>query len=837
MLTTRRAPACLPVVLLLLGLGCGEPESDHGSAAGLLHLEELLEAADVEGAELPAALAEPVVWSFEGGDAGWEVLPTVVPGGEPARVAQTEAGLLVRLDEGALSPEPHEYSSLHGGVFLEVPEWDLDHWSHVLIEARTSDPVSYLDVAYNVRRQAGEEANEMWPLVHLADGTIVIADGEWRTYRLDAFPEDGPPEKPVRQLGLEVGAFEPVSLEIRSVTWVPKDALYADAGLGVRSIAADVGTDVPFGPRRRAIYAHTPTRLAWQLRVPPGGRLDVGLGSHGAPTRFSVEVTPSDEGSALLEEIVAPGRAWRQRTVDLSQWAGDEITLTLAAEPTEGPGVAQWTAPTVGGSTVPERPNVILYVIDGASAGQMSLYGYDRPTTPSLESLASEGVVFERAHSNSTWTTPSTASFMTSLHHSVLGGYRGDRNPVPANAVTMAEHFHRAGYQTGVFTTNPNAGSLSGLERGVDVFRDQYAGRDEQSSVVLFEQFQRWREAYPAEPYWIHFQSTDVHPPYHPPEPFAGLFADEERREAFEERLGALAFPSNHDSASVHEHYQEELERAGIPAREFYAAMRDIHDEAMAHQDEQIGRLVEHLKETGEWERAILVVASDHGHPAASYPRFGRGLVDPQPPAWEGALLGELNTHIPMVVFWPGRIPGGHRIGQPVSMIDLLPTLLELARLPPAEASQGRSLVPALLGDADWQPGPVVFDEFRIVSGSGELTGNLEILEGSWGASLEIAEADGRPSSMGRHPVPAGGRWASHEFPDVPRLLLYDLRADPLAHSHVNDDHPDRVRRAGRELRDLWEAHQALALRFEAGEEAALTPEQLESLRALGYIE
>jgi arylsulfatase A-like enzyme len=265
--------------------------------------------------------------------------------------------------------------------------------------------------------------------------------------------------------------------------------------------------------------------------------------------------------------------------------------------------------------------------------------------------------------------------------------------------------------------------------------------------------------------------------------------------------------------------------------------MRDIHDEAMAHQDEQIGRLVEHLKETGEWERAILVVASDHGHPAASYPRFGRGLVDPQPPAWEGALLGELNTHIPMVVFWPGRIPGGHRIGQPVSMIDLLPTLLELARLPPAEASQGRSLVPALLGDADWQPGPVVFDEFRIVSGSGELTGNLEILEGSWGASLEIAEADGRPSSMGRHPVPAGGRWASHEFPDVPRLLLYDLRADPLAHSHVNDDHPDRVRRAGRELRDLWEAHQALALRFEAGEEAALTPEQLESLRALGYIE
>ena len=84
----------------------------------------------------------------------------------------------------------------------------------------------------------------------------------------------------------------------------------------------------------------------------------------------------------------------------------------------------------------------------------MSVYGYNRRTTPNLESLASEGAVFEYAFSNSPWTKPSTASFMTSLHHSVLGGYNNDADPLPDQAVTMAQHFHEADYQTGVFVAN-----------------------------------------------------------------------------------------------------------------------------------------------------------------------------------------------------------------------------------------------------------------------------------------------------------------------------------------------------------------------------------------------
>ncbi len=89
-----------------------------------------------------------------------------------------------------------------------------------------------------------------------------------------------------------------------------------------------------------------------------------------------------------------------------------------------------------------------------------------------------------------------------------------------------------------------------------------------------------------------------------------------------------------------------------------------------------------------------------------------------------------------------------------------------------------------------------------------------------------------------RHSIPVGGRWgAVHPFfPDVPRLLLYDLEADPFAVRAVNDEHPELVKRYTAFLLEQWEAHRLLAQRFVGGEEIPMTPEQLEQLRALGYI-
>jgi arylsulfatase A-like enzyme len=172
-------------------------------------------------------------------------------------------------------------------------------------------------------------------------------------------------------------------------------------------------------------------------------------------------------------------------------------------------------------------------------------------------------------------------------------------------------------------------------------------------------------------------------------------------------------------------------------------------------------------------------------------------------------------------------------------MIDVLPTLLDLLDLPQPEVVQGQSLAPLLLG-GEQEVRPVILDEFRIDDATGELIGNLEIVDGRWGASLEIGPArEGGDPTLGRHSVPVGGRWGKEhpDFPAVPSLLLYDLWSDPFTRRAVNEEHPELVEKYRAVLLEQWEAHRALAGRFTAGEDATLSPEQLQQLRSLGYIQ
>ena len=834
--------------LLIVGLcACSEPESPRQPVATTIHLEDLVDTATIVGGAVSEGLVPPLRWSFEEGAAGWRALPSHFPGSAAAEVAERDGFLTVQLTEATRAPE-ESGEAFFGGVFVDVADFDLDDWSQVEVEARVTGPVEWVGVAYNVRESGGDTLDEQWPTRFYGAGTDMRSVDGVDVHRFPVRGEGGRIRGPLREVAILFSAREPASVEVASVAFLPASAVYDQAGVGVQSVSSSAHED--FGPTRRTLYTHTPTRVAYELTLPGAPRLDLALGAFGAATRMRVEVDVGGTVETVLDETVPPAEAWRQRSVDLTRWSEQEVTLSLVADAADpsAPGVAFWATPTLSGladpgpNAAPPPPNVIFYVIDGASAGYMSLYGYDQPTTPNLERIAAEGVVFERAHSNATWTMPSTASFMTSLHHSVLGGLVNDTNPVPVNVKTMAEHFHDAGFHTGVFTFNPNAGSRSGLDRGVDVFRD-FGNRDNPfdeieavSSVVLHEQYWDWRAAYPG-PYWVHFQTTDVHPPHHPQAPFAGRLIPAAESEAIASQILGLRFPFNHTSASVHEHWQGQLAQKGIDPLPFYRAMQAAHDEAMMHQDQRLGELVAELKARGEWENTLLIIGSDHGHPAASYPRHGRGQLDPQPPAWEGALLGEFESHVPLIFIWPGQIEGGRRVDAPVSMIDVLPTVLELTNLPAPPILQGRSLVPALLGDESWTPKPVVFDEFRI-DGDGNLVGNLELLDGRWGESLEIRTGDDASStSLGRHPAPAGGRWPAEDFPDVPRLLLYDLEADPLAIQNVSAEHPERVLEARRRLWRVWELHRALAARFEAGAEVQMSPEQMEALRALGYAE
>ena len=563
--------------------------------------------------------------------------------------------------------------------------------------------------------------------------------------------------------------------------------------------------------------------------VPPAGRLDVALGAPGGAARFRI----LRGGELALDEAVTD---WTQAHLDLSGQAGQSVTLRFEVTP-EGEVDTYLGAPTLSGAP-PDAPNVLLYVIDGGGADLMSLYGYHRSTTPHLEALAAQSVVFDRARVNAAWTKPSTASFMTSLHHSVLGGFTRNEDEIPAAAVTMAEHFHAAGYQTGVFTSNPFAGSMSGLQASVDLFRDHGAQLNATSSRELHAEFWRWRRDWPGGPWWAHIQTTDVHEPFQPIEPFAGTWASPERQAQFDdwtERLKGVSIRRD----TVLAQYQARLRHLGVEPRDFFRTQWDLYDESMRHNDATLGALVAELKAAGEWERTLLIVTADHGHPAGSFSRFGRGMVEPPPPPWEGALADSWRTWVPLVVSWPGHLPAGVRIDQPVSLLDLLPTVLELAGLPAAPVQQGRSLVPLLTGAGPLEPRPIVIEQVQAWPETGEMVGHIEIIDGDEAASLEVMPAAARAAMTAAGTLTTNGGWraARPHRASTPALLLYDLAADPHALSNVNPGQEVRVAESTARLAGIWSEHQALAEALGGAQEGAAGADQIDALRVLGYVE
>lgn len=802
--------------------GCGGPGGEAAvPAAGLVHLADALQGARVVAAA-PDAGRVPRRFDFSEPQPDW-----AAHGREQSqRLARVELqpradGLHValrRVEDGG--------GMLMGGLLARVDAGPRSAWSAVRVRARSHERLSGVAVAVNVDGERGLPGR--WTFMMGGEGSApVFGDGSVQDYLLPLPP--GEPGEELATLGVFLGAPGEGGLDLLAVTLEPRGVEFERAA-GVRAVLRG-------GESRHALYAHAPAELAFPLRVPAGGRLDLGLaGLAGESLRHVVSVRADGRRTVLLDEALEGAEAWAQRAVDLGSFAGRDVELVLEAQGAPG-AVALWGAPIVSGTGRDARPNVLFYVIDGAGADQMSLYGYERPTTPFLEELAREAVVFERAHASATWTQPSTASFMTGLHHSVLGGLRRGLHstPVPDAAVTMAEHFRRGGWFTTSLTTNPNCARVIGLQRGVDVLDDDFDVDHATSSHALHARLLELRRQYPGGPWWAHLQTTDVHEPNDPVEPFAGRWVPAGLRALLEDWEDLLrdAVPGLWGTTSIARFYDTALAAAGLDRHAFYDGRRGLYDETMAQQDASLRRFVQELKDAGEWERTLLVIASDHGHPAGTFARWGRGLIEPPPDEWQGALFDSYSTRVPLLVTGPG-LARGLRVSQPVSMVDLLPTLLELCGLPPADAGQGRSLAAALRG-APLPPAPVLLDEVRVDEASGALVGNLEVIDGRWGASLEVGPGD---PSRGRHAVPAGGRWAAVHpwFPDVPRLLLYDLQADPFATRAVNDRHPELVERYRRLLEERWQAHLALSRRYAAAGGEALTPDQLESLRALGYI-
>jgi len=817
----KKSQTLFILLCLLTAFGCRGSGSKPGgqvlTAEVPLHLEDHLDAARIEGCEIPANLPEPFEWRFDKDMQGWKSTVPLRPGIKQIRVSHQEDALRLTLTKETMNQWGYRMGSAH----VDLNDWNGDDWGFIVIQARTKDDISWIAPAFNLREKAGKDPDEQGTFLYWGDTATVVRDGEVHTYLIEAdiaWPKEA--KHTWRQLGITVGSYTheendsrkgPINIDILSVGVVPMEAAYAKGKAGTCRESWD-------GSTRRVVYAHVPGKLEYDVTIPEKGRLDVGLGllKKNTPVKFRISVRERAAGAsskALLEESHAGEEPRVQRSVDLSPLAGKTVTLTFETEAGRPGNVAFWGAPTISGVRAAGKPNIILYVIDGAAADFMSVYGYNRRTTPNLERLAAEGAVFENAHSNSSWTKASVPSFMTSLHHSVLGGYETGSEPLPEQAIPMAEHMHKAGYITEVLTSNPYAGRISSLDRGVDSMTDTDINDFDYETLPyaadLHREFWSFKEAYPAEPYWVHIQPTDVHSPWRPVAPFAGLFATLEERRALDEMSKKMENVGGQT-------YEERVDKSGIDQGVYFQISRKVYDESMAYEDHMIGKLVERIKDSGEWPDTLFILAADHSQEAAALP-----FLDPKRPKYRAPLLAAQISRIPMIFVWPGKIAPGRRFTSAVSMIDMLPTVLDLAGLPAPEIAQGQSLASLLLGKPGWKQRPVVFDEFNIEDKY--FYGSIEVLDGRWGASLWIdPRPDDRKTPLDRaRPAP---------------LLIFDVWEDPYAFKSLHAERPDLVEKYSKMLDGIWKEHQALAKKFTRAGNVPLTPEQIETLRSLGYL-
>lgn len=561
---------------------------------------------------------------------------------------------------------------------------------------------------------------------------------------------------------------------------------------------------------RNVLYAHAPSSLSFDVPVPRAARLHFGMGvtADGAPVTFRVQLSGKD----LYSRTVSSAAAWEDADVNLSAYSGRNLTLVLRTESEHAGAVGLWANPLV--TTPKTRPNVLIYMIDTLRADHASLYGYPRDTTPFLKKLSATGVVFDDCQAQATWTKPSIASLLTSIY-SYTHGIFNDYDTIPKGAVPLAEQLRAAGYVTADITASPWAGKITGLQRGFDYVmefpviqrhRTDAADRGTDSAAVNKVVFP-WLERHHDEPFFLYAHATDPHAPYRPPAGFEEKFANPAETAQFNREYASLRDQGQYGGGTVVS--REGCRKNGIDPDKFINQAVDRYDGEILHNDANLESLVGKLKQLGVLDNTLIVVVSDHGEEFWDHGWTAHGH----------SLYQEL-THCVFLMWNPKLLGGARRVTQPVQLIDVMPTLLDLLNVKAPDIVQGQSLVPLILGRPFHRRTPVMTSRFAHPNAkpNGFVPENrintFSVVEANWKL---IYREKGRDVGLNR-------------------VELYDRRTDRTETNNVAGAHPQEVERMLAELGKWVDAQKQIRAVLGKGARSTLDQQTLDQLRSLGYI-
>jgi arylsulfatase A-like enzyme len=389
----------------------------------------------------------------------------------------------------------------------------------------------------------------------------------------------------------------------------------------------------------------------------------------------------------------------------------------------------------------PEAPrSIVLVSIDTLRADHVGAYGYGRATTPFLDRMASEGILFERAFTSAAWTLIAHMTMLTGLYPEQHGVVEGDQSLDP-RVPLLAERLRLAGYQTLGLYRPGWVHPRHGFERGFDVFRTHMSV--EEAEAHLFEELPRLSSERPT---FLFLHLFDVHNDPSTKEPPSVFSAPPPYQDLF--------LPGAHERLAGETYLSIKKRKLAEDERE---ALVSLYDDGVRHVDAALERIFARLAAEGRFQDALVIFTSDHGESLAQRENYGHGGP------WQEGL------HVPLILRLPDRARAGEKVHEVAHLVDVNATVLDYAGLAPDPLLPGRSLLGQLpperivLGGNDpiefavrWPDKLVRFGKRVGSFDLGADPGELEARESTAAAFEALRSAADLPPATIHRPVPIG---------------------------------------------------------------------------------
>ena len=393
--------------------------------------------------------------------------------------------------------------------------------------------------------------------------------------------------------------------------------------------------------------------------------------------------------------------------------------------------------------------NILLITLDTTRADHLAAYGSSSIRTPIIDGLTDAGVLFENAYTPSVMTLPSHASILTGLAPPAHGVRDNATYRLGPEYETLTEALRAAGYRTGAAVGAVVLDAMFGLEQGFELYDDnlpETGSHDtffaQRNAGMVTDAALQWLGKVRGARWFLWAHYFDPHAPYQAPSPYR-------------------------------QQYQS-----------------NPYDAEIAYTDSEIGRLLSGIRESGAVDRTIVVLVADHGEGFRDHGEQSHGVF-----------LYDETARVPLIISVPGFTKEARRVKAVVRTTDIMPTVLDLLRIPPRPALQGSSLWPLMAGRTEEHP-----REAYSESATAALTYGWSPM-----ASLR------------------SGKW---KYIHAPIPELYDMEADPRETTNLADVEGAAAESLRRRLREVLSGmHNA-----GAPEPAPLDPDAQARLRSLGYV-